>query len=155
MKYETSAGGVIVARRHGGLSVLLLKDKSGNWTFPKGLIESGEERELAAIREISEEVGIKHLKLLASLNPITYFYRWEGTLKKKTVYYYLFLGKGTEIPTPQTDEGILDVKWITWEEAVKIIGYKKTNKKVLKEARAVILSKARNPERNLSSLGNV
>jgi 8-oxo-dGTP diphosphatase len=134
MQYETSAGGVIVGEKNGKSVVLLLKDKSGNWTFPKGLVEKGENPESAAHREISEEVGIKHLQLVAPLTPIHYYYKWEGKLKKKTVYYFLFQGKGSEIPTPQTDEGILEVRWFSLEQAEQVVGYRKTNSPVLKEA---------------------
>ncbi|HCS78218.1 TPA: hypothetical protein DIV55_00575 [Patescibacteria group bacterium] len=141
MQNETSAGGVIVAEKNHELHVLLLKDKNGKWTFPKGLIEIGEKREVTATREISEEVGLKNLKLIAPLAPATYLYRWEGKLKKKTVHYYLFKGKGTELPTPQTEEGILQVRWIPFSEAEKIIGYPQTNKKLLRETMELLLTR--------------
>ncbi len=134
MQYETSAGGVIVGEKNGKSVALLLKDKSSNWTFPKGLVEKGENPEIAAQREISEEVGIKHLHLVAPLMPIHYYYKWEGKLKKKTVYYFLFQGKGSEIPTPQTEEGILEARWFSLAEAEQVVGYRKTNCPVLKEA---------------------
>lgn len=131
MDYETSAGGVIVNEEH--TKILLLRDKTGNLSFPKGLIEPGEERVRAAEREIGEEVGIKRLRLLGALNPIEYFYKWEGQLRKKTVYYFLFAGDENETPTPQLEEGITEVKWFPLGEAKEIIGYKKTNAKVLEE----------------------
>lgn len=134
MEYETSAGGVIISINHDP-KILLLKDKRGKWTFPKGLIEPGENREQTAMREISEEVGIKNLKLLKTLTPVEYFYRWEGVLRKKTVYYYLFNGNDQENPVPQEDEGILEVRWHSFKDAKKIIGYKKTNNKILDEAK--------------------
>ena len=140
MEYETSAGGVIVAEKNHELHVLLLKDKNGKWTFPKGLIETGEEREVAAMREISEEVGLKNLKLIAPLAPVNYLYRWEGKLKKKTVHYYLFQGKGTELATPQIEEGILQVRWFPFAEAETIIGYPQTNKKLLRETMELLLN---------------
>lgn len=134
MKYETSAGGVIVAAKDKKLLVLLLQDKKGEWTFPKGLIERGENREKTAEREIAEEVGIKKLTLIASLPPVEYFYKWEGALIKKKVYYYIFRNGGEEKLIPQRDEGIMDVRWFSLAEAAKVIGYKKTNVPVLKEA---------------------
>ena len=85
MRYETSAGGVIIAYKPKGKIpfVLLLKDKSGKWTFPKGLVEKNENQEKTAKREISEEVGIKKLTLLAKLHPVEYLYKWEEKLVKK------------------------------------------------------------------------
>ena len=133
MIYETSAGGVIVSFKNKKPSVLLLKDKTAHWTFPKGLIEQGENREVTATREIGEEVGIRNLKLIASLKPVRYFYKWDGEIRKKTVYYYLFQNGGSEHLTPQLEEGIMEVRWFDIEEAKKTIGYPKTNLMVLKE----------------------
>ncbi|RJR15374.1 NUDIX domain-containing protein [Candidatus Microgenomates bacterium] len=138
MHFEQSAGGVVVAKKGDKHFVLLLKDKSNKWTFPKGLIEKGEEKEKAAEREIGEETGIKTLKLLKSLTPIEYFYRWEGDLRKKTVYYFLFAGDADEKGTPQREEGIQEIRWIPIDEAMASIGYPKTNKKILMEAKQVV-----------------
>ena len=136
MRYETSAGGVIIAYKPKGKIpfVLLLKDKSGKWTFPKGLVEKNENQEKTAKREISEEVGIKKLTLLAKLHPVEYFYKWEGKLVKKKVYYYLFKNGMEEKLRPQRSEGIMEVKWFSFPRAFEKIGYKKTNKGILKEA---------------------
>lgn len=141
MKYESSAGGIIITEKPHSYWVLLLKDKSGNWTFPKGLIEKGEERSSAANREIVEEVGIKKLHLLAPLTPIEYFYKSEGELIKKKVYYYIFTSDEKEKMIPQREEGILDVAWFGWAEAELAIGYKKTNLPLLKEAKAKLDTK--------------
>ena len=80
---EVSAGGVIVYHGRGGWHVLLMKDMNGNWTFPKGRIEGGEEKRATATREIEEEVGVKELSLLAELTPTTYWY-YRGKPIKKT-----------------------------------------------------------------------
>lgn len=134
MRFETSAGGLIIATKNDVTHILLIKDKSGNWTFPKGLIESGEDSETTAKREIEEEVGVRQLKFLSRLTPIEYFYRWEGALTKKKVYYYLFQNGGNENLKPQRDEGIMDVKWFPLSKTGDLIGYKKTNKPILEEA---------------------
>ena len=134
MIYEISAGGVIIAHKNNKLQVLLLKDKTAKWTFPKGLIEDGEKKQETAAREIGEEVGIKNLKLIAPLKPVQYFYKWNGELRQKTVHYYLFRNGGEEQLTPQLAEGIMEVRFFLWEEAKKIIGYPKTNKGILEEA---------------------
>ncbi|MEK7166277.1 MAG: NUDIX domain-containing protein, partial [Patescibacteria group bacterium] len=89
MKYEVSAGGLVFLPTTNP-SILLLKDKNGVWTFPKGLIEVGEDARVAAEREIHEETGVHPLKWLADLMPIQYYYHWEGDLIKKKVMYYLF-----------------------------------------------------------------
>lgn len=133
MKREISAGGVIVAMIKGKWHVLLLKDKNGNWTFPKGLIEKGEAFRETAVREIGEEVGITTLKFIKGLASVDYLYKWEGNLIKKTVHYFLFENGGYEKLIPQTKEGIMDVKWFPFQEAVSLVGYPKTNQPLLKK----------------------
>lgn len=141
MQYEVSAGGVIVKKQNDAWWVLLLKDKGGNWSFPKGLVEKGEKLESAAVREIGEEVRITKLTLITGLKPIHYFYKWEGKLKKKTVHYFLFETRENEVPKPQIEEGIMEVKWFPLTEAAIIAGYKKTNSKLLKEAKELLRGK--------------
>lgn len=133
MKIEMSAGGVVYHKKGKGFEVLLLKDKNGNWTFPKGLIEDKEDKLGTARREISEEVGLKNTKFISDLPPIGYWYKWQQSLIKKTVYYFLFEAIGSEEPKPQAEEGIQEVKWFTPQKALAIIGYRKTNEPVLRE----------------------
>lgn len=133
MKEERSAGGIVVRRRGNGWHVLLIKDMNGSWTFPKGLIEKNERAQQAAEREIFEEVGIRTLKFVKNLTPITYWYRRNGLIKK-TVFYFLFITEGSELLKPQKDEGIDQAHWYSSAIAGKIIGYKQTNRRLLQEA---------------------
>lgn len=141
MKTEISAGGVIYRKKGKAWQILLLKDKNDHWTFPKGLIEDGEEKVKTAEREIGEEVGLKEIKLVADLTPIKYWYmqkhllrnRWQSDLVRKTVYYFLYEAKGNEETLPQTEEGISEVRWFSPAEALKVVGYRKTNEPILQE----------------------
>lgn len=134
MKWEFSAGGVIYRKINNTVELLLIKDKNNNWTFPKGLIEKREDKIKTAQREIEEEVGLKNIKHESDLDAIEYFYRLEGELIKKRVYYYLFLFTGKEKPVPQKEEGIREARWFKAEEALRIIGYRKTNEQILTKA---------------------
>lgn len=140
MKIEISSGGVVFKKANGFFQVLLLKDKNKNWSFPKGLIEKGEDKLTAAKREIAEEIGLKKLKLICELAPIHYFYKWKNEIVKKTVYFFLFEELEEEKPLPQLEEGITEVKWFPMDEALKIIGYVKTNKAVLEETKKGLLN---------------
>jgi len=134
MKTELSAGGVIYRKKDDSFEILLLKDKNNNWTFPKGLIEANEDKIETAKREIGEEVGLKKIKFVSELPMIGYWYKWQKDLVKKTVYYFMFEAEGNEEPKPQKEEGISEVKWFTPSKALTVIGYRKTNEPVLKEA---------------------
>lgn len=144
MRIEISAGGVVFKKQGKEIRILLLRDQNGNWTFPKGLVEDNENQEITAQREILEETGLENIELVVPLSPIQYWFKWEGDLVKKTVYYYLFKDLGHKKPKPQIAEGISEVKWFKKDEALKIIGYRKTNEKVLKEA----IDKIKNISRN-------
>lgn len=143
MKIEISAGGAVIKKIDNQTHVLLLKDKKNQWTLPKGLIEEGEPMEETAKREIKEEVGLTKIKLLTKLKPIQYFYKFESELIKKTVHYFLFEELEEETLQPQKEEGINEVKWAPIDEAMNIVGYQKTNRKVLEEAREFLIRQRR------------
>lgn len=134
MKTEISAGGVVFRQTDKKIEILLLKDKNDQWSFPKGLIEDNEKKLFTAQREVAEEVGLDKIKLVAELSPIKYFYRWQGELVNKTVYFYLFETSDGDEVKPQLEEGISAVGWFELEEAKRIIGYRKTNHPILEEA---------------------
>jgi len=131
-KREFSAGGIVFKRERGGLKVLLIKDGYGRWTWPKGNIGKGESREEAALRETSEETGLKKLRIVEKIDRINYFYRLHGTLIYKTVYLFLMEARGREKFKIQTSE-IRDAKWFTPEEALETVAYKGA-KEILKKA---------------------
>lgn len=133
MREEISAGGVVFKKTEDKFYLLLLKDQNDNWTFPKGLIEPSEDPKEAAKREIGEETGITQIEFFKELTPIQYWYKWEGNLIKKTVHYFLFEAKREEAFKPQKEEGITEVRWFSSEEAYQMVGYPKTNKKILEE----------------------
>lgn len=133
MKEEISAGGVVFKKWQDKTSLLLLKDKNGQWTFPKGLVEPGEDRRETAAREVAEETGIEKIEFFQELTPIQYWYRWEGELVRKKVYYFLFEAREEQKAKPQEEEGILEARWFLPAEALAIIGYRKTNRKILEE----------------------
>ena len=54
MKYEKSCGCIIIDNR----KVLLVKQTSGDWGFPKGHVENNETEIETAIRETKEETNI-------------------------------------------------------------------------------------------------
>ena len=49
------AGGVVFNRDG---DVLLIRHRKGEWVFPKGHIERGEDRVETAVREVAEEAGV-------------------------------------------------------------------------------------------------
>lgn len=91
LKSQVSAGGVMSRRLQGNIEIALVSVKRGSvWCLPKGLINKGEAPENTAIREVSEETGLKG-GIIDKLGEITYWYyiKEENTKCKKTVHFFL------------------------------------------------------------------
>lgn len=132
MKIEVSAGGLIVRKFRSGWQILLIRDRSGQWTFPKGKIEKGETRRVAAQREIAEEVGLHDLVYLGRLPRLKYIYKRSGSVDK-TVYYFVYRYDGDESPVGQKEEGISQPTWVPLSHASDSIGYPASNTPLLKK----------------------
>lgn len=131
---ETSAGGVIVRRSDGGARILLIHDRHGNWGFPKGHIERGEDPSEAARREVAEEAGLTDLVLHAPLGTVDWFFRARGRLIHKFCHFFLFESRdGT--PVPQADEGIRCCEWLPADAALDRLTHD-TARRVLRDALA-------------------
>ena len=58
IKYEVSAGGLLLRRRDSTYDALLIgRGVPRIWTLPKGHVETRESNEQAALREVHEETG--------------------------------------------------------------------------------------------------
>jgi len=68
VQHTQSAGGVVLNPE--GL-VLVVNQRGNSWSLPKGHIDPGENALGAAIREIAEESGVKHLDLIMPLGAYT------------------------------------------------------------------------------------
>jgi 8-oxo-dGTP pyrophosphatase MutT (NUDIX family) len=114
---EFSAGGLVVKgiERDKQLAVVIGRaDRRGRtqWSLPKGHIDIGERPEQTAMREISEETGIRG-DMLAALGSIDYWFRAEAAIVHKTVHHYLLRFREGE-PVAD-DHEITDVAWVPLE----------------------------------------
>jgi 8-oxo-dGTP pyrophosphatase MutT (NUDIX family) len=127
-----------VAYRHLGdsLFILLILDRYGRWTLPKGHIEGGESEEQAAAREVLEETAVA-----GALGPlvarIAYTITKNGQPRAKEVSFFLLQADETR-PTPQAEE-IAAVEWFLAQEALALIGYTQV-RQVLARAIEMILA---------------
>jgi len=138
MKREISAGGIVfrIAARQSDykkgkeVKIMLIKDAYGRWSFPKGHIEKGESAENAALREISEETGLKKLKIVEKLGTINYIFTLKGRKIFKTFIIYLIEAGDSRF---KISWEIKDAKWFNSDDALEKIGYS-NSKPILKKA---------------------
>jgi 8-oxo-dGTP pyrophosphatase MutT (NUDIX family) len=95
---------------------LLVFLRRGSWDMPKGKIDPGETPEAAAVREVQEETGLKHVNLGALLMYTYHTYEQKGQRILKKTWWYRMSTTDTEV-TPQTEEDIEEIRWVqpvTW-----------------------------------------
>lgn len=108
-----AAGGIVLNQEN----KILFIHRMGKWDLPKGKIEKGESRELAAVREVEEECGIFDLELKDFINSTYHIYtERNGERVLKTTYWFEMFYAGNETPKPQIEEGINEVGWKNEEE---------------------------------------
>jgi 8-oxo-dGTP pyrophosphatase MutT (NUDIX family) len=133
---EVSAGGVVYRRGDAGVEVALAARRTRRgqlaWGLPKGAIETGEEMEDAAVREVREETGLE-AEIESSLGDIRYFYVWEGTRIRKTVHFFLMRATGGDVS--QHDREMEDVEWFPLGAAVRKAAFR-GEREVLERAAA-------------------
>ena len=138
-RMEISAGGVMFRRRRGDAEVCLISTQDGKtWQLPKGIIERGEEPEDAAAREVSEETGLQGT-LVRALERIEYWYVWthggDRDRIHKLVYFFLF--RYTSGSTEDHDAEVDDARWMTLDEARKLLSFE-NERRVLEQAAKAI-----------------
>lgn len=126
---EYTAGGVVFRRRGDDIDILMIQDRLGRWTIPKGHVEPGEKIEETAVREVTEETGLTELKLGEKLDKLHFFYRKEGKLIFMTTYVFLMEAVGdSDAVVVEESEGIVDAKWFPQAEALRLIEYRDTER---------------------------
>ena len=116
------ASGGVVQNSKGEYLVIFRREK---WDLPKGKVEYDESPQQAGIREVEEECGLTGLSIVKEL-PSTFhtYHEKKKNLLKKT-HWYLMKYEGKDKPTPQTEEDIEKVQWMSKKE-LQTIFYKNT-----------------------------
>jgi 8-oxo-dGTP pyrophosphatase MutT (NUDIX family) len=107
-KVIEAAGGLVKNEKNEYLFIF----RNGRWDLPKGKIEKGESVETAAIREVEEECGIGKLKIIRQLETTYHTYTIGSNAILKPTYWFEMSSSDNSVLTPQTEEGITEVKWV-------------------------------------------
>lgn len=142
MKEEFSAGGVVFKNPSASsgqehIMILLAQHSQHHgWVFPKGLIDAGESQEQAAVREVEEETGVQ-ATIKKPLEPVTYWYQFQGEKRKKTVYYFLMEYQSVDMA--KKDDEMEQVEWVRAGDVEQRLTYP-SDKKVWQQARQLLAS---------------
>ncbi len=116
-KIIKAAGGVVFNEVNDSLWIY----RHDKWDLPKGKIESNESIEEAAIREVEEECGVTNLKLQGHITTTYHVYRHKGKRILKVTYWYKMITINQNKLTPQLEEGITRVEWVSADRISEVL----------------------------------
>ena len=138
MKQLFSAGVIVYFKRKEKVEYLLLHYVAGHWDFPKGKIEEGESKQVAALRELKEEAGQIAILHDGFEHSFEYFFKdKEGDLAKKHVTFFVGKSKTKHISLSHEHIGYA---WLEYEEALNKLTYENA-KKLLEKAHTFLYAR--------------
>ena len=117
-----SAGGVVWREGAAGAEVVICgRDSDGVWGLPKGTPDEGESLEQAALREVSEETGLK-VEIVKKVGVVDYWFAANGIRYHKWVHHYLMRSTGGS--TANHDSEYDQVEWVPVDEALRVLTFR-------------------------------
>lgn len=137
MNYEYSCGAVVFTRIGGEPHYLLVRAKNqpaGRHGFPKGHMEPGETEEQTALREISEEVGLR-VRLLEGFRAVTEYPLPQLPDTRKRVTFFLAEYENQTITIQESE--LASYALAPFEKALELTEFA-DSKRILTEAHAFL-----------------
>ena len=137
--HQFSAGGVAFREIEGESHVALIRTSyEGRWQLPKGIIDPGETPEQAAIREVREEAGIT-CELLKPIEEIEYWFYgdYDGSRKRYHKKVHFFLMRYLEGDVSDHDHEVVEARWVSTGEAIRMLAFK-TEKDLVSKANDMV-----------------
>lgn len=111
---KIKAAGGVVFNQNGELLMIFRRHM---WDLPKGKLDPGEKKKIAAMREVTEETGVQKLRILKKLTKSWHTYRLENNVKiLKVTHWYLMITDDKSALIPQAEEGIEIVQWVNVDQ---------------------------------------
>ncbi len=105
-----------VVRASGGMVVneydeILWIFRRGHWDLPKGKIDLGETKKVAAVREVMEETGIKNIELGSKITRTFHLFRPKSGIRTLKITDWYFMSSPRQHLKPQKSEDIEKAIW--------------------------------------------
>ena len=142
MKCEKSCGAVVFNRRDGVIRYVLVRHLDGHYGFPKGHAELGETEEETAIREISEEVGLR-TRIVSGFREVEEYQLPGRPDTRKQVVCFLAEYENQKL-CHQKDE-LLCACLVTYEEALEMLSFEES-RKILSKADGFLMRRFSNSD---------
>lgn len=123
LKREKSCGCIIVKNN----KVLLIKQVTGNWGFPKGHVEKDETEYETALREVKEETNLD-VKIINNKRYTMNYLTERGSYKQVVLFVANEIGGNIK----RQEEEIDDIKWLSYKDALETVDFQNT-KDILKK----------------------
>jgi hypothetical protein len=110
------------------VEILMIQDRLGRWTIPKGHVEEGESLEQTPCAKSPKKPACATCAWAKSSISCT-FLRKEGQLIFMTTYVFLMEAvSDSDHVVPENSEGIIDAKWFDAGKALSLIEYRDTER---------------------------
>ena len=129
---RADAGGVVRV-------ALISVGKPPRWQLPKGLVDSGETPETAALREVREEAGVE-ATIVESLEKVEYWYQAtvSGTRVRYHKFVHFFLMRYVSGDVADHDHEVNEARWMEIGAAVDAIAFKSERTVLAKAAERIL-----------------
>ncbi len=107
-----AAGGLVLNPEKSMLFIF----RKGRWDLPKGKLDPNESLDHCALREVKEETGLQFVRLIEPLIVTHHTYDEDGKHILKETHWYLMHAAAGQKLTPQQDEQISEIKWVSPKE---------------------------------------
>jgi 8-oxo-dGTP pyrophosphatase MutT (NUDIX family) len=139
IREQVSAGGVVFRGEKGSVEVVIVAVGGQNrWQLPKGLVDAGENPEIAAVREAREEGGVSS-EVVQLIETIEYWYAGldNGIRVRfhKRVHFYLL--RYISGDTKEHDWEVNEARWVPIDDATSQLAFD-NERRVMQQARDLV-----------------
>ena len=122
MKIVEKAGGIVLNPEG---DVLIVTSTVGKLTLPKGGLEPGEDHKAAAIREILEEGGLKHVTVIRELGTIERPGYTDDNHDYPSVIKHIriYLCTTEEFELNPSVKDVVEAQWVKLDDVVTILSW--------------------------------